>query len=137
MRRDVPDSPQPSPSPAAVTGRNALGMPALPDGDVVEARETLDGALGFGIEELTAERASGTVSVTNAVRQRFGLVHGGAYAAFAEMLATEATIAEVYAEGMIAVGLSNETKFLRPASAGAINATATRLHRGRTTWIWD
>ena len=117
--------------------RNELGMLALTGGDVVPVREALDGTLGFEVHELAPERAVGSVEVTNAIRQRLGLVHGGAYAAFAEMLASEATIAEVYALGMIGVGSSNDSKFLRPVSEGVITATATRLHRGRTTWVWD
>ena len=120
-----------------MTEKNELGMLALPGGDVVPVREALDGRLGFEVRELTPERAVGTVRVTNAVRQRIGLVHGGTYAAFAEMLATEATVADVFPQGMIAVGMSNESKFLRPVSDGTITATATRLHRGRTTWVWD
>jgi len=109
----------------------------LPGGDLVPASETLDGILGFSVHELTADRAIGSVRVTNAVKQRLGLVHGGAYAAFAEMLASEATVAQVFPEGMIGVGLSNDSKFLRPVSDGTVTATATRLHRGRTTWVWD
>jgi 1,4-dihydroxy-2-naphthoyl-CoA hydrolase len=120
-----------------VTGRNEIGQPALPGGDVVPALEALDGVLGFRVDELTPERATGSFEVTNAVRQRVGLVHGGAYAALAEMLASEATVAQVFPEGMIGVGLSNDSKFLRPVSEGRIAATATRLHRGRTTWVWD
>jgi 1,4-dihydroxy-2-naphthoyl-CoA hydrolase len=117
--------------------RNELGMPALPGGDAVPALETLDGTLGFRIHELTPESATATVRVTNAARQRMGLVHGGTYAALAEALATEATIGVVYPQGQIAVGLSNESKFLRPVSGGVITATARRLHAGRTTWVWD
>jgi 1,4-dihydroxy-2-naphthoyl-CoA hydrolase len=112
-------------------------MLALPGGDVVPIREALDGRLGFEVHELASGRAVGTVRVTNAVRQRLGLVHGGAYAALAEMLASEATVAEVFPQGGIAVGMSNESKFLRPVSEGTITATATCLHRGRTTWVWD
>ena len=120
-----------------IAERNDLGMPELPGGDTIPVREALDGTLGFHVDELSADRAVGSFRVTNAVRQRFGLVHGGAYAAFAEMLASEATVAEVYPQGQIAVGLSNDAKFLRPVSSGVITATATRLHRGRTTWVWD
>jgi 1,4-dihydroxy-2-naphthoyl-CoA hydrolase len=109
----------------------------LPGGDVVPAGETLDDTLGFCVHEITAERAVGSVRVTNAVKQRLGLVHGGAYAALAEMLASEATVAQVFADGKIGVGLSNDSKFLRPVSDGTVTATATRLHRGRTTWVWD
>jgi 1,4-dihydroxy-2-naphthoyl-CoA hydrolase len=117
--------------------RDEHGLPALPGGDVVPYREALDGTLGFEVHELTPDRAVGSVRVTNAIRQRVGLVHGGAYAAFAEMLASEATVAQVYGDGMIGVGLSNDSKFLRPVSEGVVTATATRLHRGRTTWVWD
>ena len=113
------------------------GVPELPGGDPVPPAQTLDGTLGFVVHELTPERVVGTVEVTDAIRQRVGLVHGGAYAALAEMLASEGTVAEVFPQGMIGVGLSNDSKFLRPVSAGTITAIATRLYRGRTTWVWD
>jgi 1,4-dihydroxy-2-naphthoyl-CoA hydrolase len=111
--------------------------PVLPGREAIPFDECLDGRLGFRIDELGPDRARGSVQVTNVVRQRFGLVHGGTYAAFAEMLASEATVAEVYPSGLIGVGLSNESKFLRPVTSGSITATATCLHRGRTTWVWD
>ena len=37
----------------------------------------------------------------------------------------------------MAMGLSNSTSFLRPITEGTVHARATRLHRGRTTWVWD
>ncbi len=117
--------------------RNEHGLLSLPGGDIVPLSEALDGTLGFKVHELSPDRAVASVEVTNAIRQRVGLVHGGAYAALAEMLASEATVAVVYPEGMIGVGLSNDSKFLRPVSEGTITATATRIHRGRTTWVWD
>ena len=40
-------------------------------------------------------------------------------------------------EGNMAMGLSNSTSFLRPITDGVVHAHATRLHRGRTTWVWD
>ena len=71
------------------------------------------------------------------MRQRFGLVHGGAYAALAEMLATEATVAHVYPDGFAAMGISNDTSFLKPARGETITAHARVRHRGRTTWVWE
>jgi 1,4-dihydroxy-2-naphthoyl-CoA hydrolase len=112
-------------------------LPELPAGDLVPYERTLDGTLGFVVHELTPDSARAGMRVTDAVRQRFGLVHGGAYAALAEMLASEATVAQVLPDGMIGVGLSNDSKFLRPVSEGELTATATRVHRGRTTWVWD
>jgi 1,4-dihydroxy-2-naphthoyl-CoA hydrolase len=98
---------------------------------------TLDGALGFEITELGEELSRGRFEVTDAVRQPFGVVHGGAFAAFAETLASASTYMAVQSEGNIAMGQSNHTSFLRPASSGTVHAEARRRHRGRTTWVWE
>ena len=104
-------------------------------GAVIE--ETLDSHLGFEIIEVKEDSARGRVPVTNRLLQPYGLVHGGVYAALAESLASVATAAAVWEDGNIAVGLSNATSFVRPATAGTVHAAAVRRHRGRTTWIWD
>ena len=103
----------------------------------VVTEETLDSHLGFEIIEVKEDSARARVAVTNRVLQPYGLVHGGVYAALAESLASVATAAAVWEDGNIAVGLSNATSFARPATTGTVHATATRRHRGRTTWIWD
>ena len=69
--------------------------------------------------------------------QPYGLIHGGVYASMAESMASLATALGVAEEGCIAVGLSNATSFLRPMTEGVVDALATRMHRGRTTWVWD
>lgn len=48
-----------------------------------------------------------------------------------------ATAAAVVPGGEIAVGLSNQTSFLRPVTGGTVHAEARRRHRGRTTWVWE
>lgn len=103
----------------------------------VPYERTLDGTVGFRVEEMTPERATAVVEVTDAVRQRWGLVHGGAYCALAEMLASEATVAVVHPQGMLAVGQSNHTNFLRSIKEGHVRAEAVRIHAGSTTWYWD
>ena len=103
----------------------------------VTLEETLDSHLGFELIEVKEDSARARIPVTDRVRQPFGLVHGGVYAAMAESLASIATVSVVWEEGNIAVGLSNATSFLRPATEGTLHALATRRHRGRTTWIWD
>jgi 1,4-dihydroxy-2-naphthoyl-CoA hydrolase len=99
--------------------------------------QTLDGALGFEITETSEEIARGRFEVADAVRQPFGMVHGGAYAAMAETLASATTYMAVRAEGNVAVGQSNHTSFLRPVARGTVHAEARRRHRGRTTWVWE
>jgi uncharacterized protein (TIGR00369 family) len=64
-------------------------------------------------------------------------VHGGVYASVAESIASLATAVAVMEAGEMAMGMSNSTSFLRPITQGVIHAHGTRLHRGRTTWVWD
>jgi uncharacterized protein (TIGR00369 family) len=103
----------------------------------VPLERTLDGTLGFETIEMTGERVRGRVAVAERIQQPMGLVHGGIYAALAESLASEATFRAVYPDGFLAVGLSNQTSFLRPITGGHVNADGRRRHRGRTTWVWD
>jgi 1,4-dihydroxy-2-naphthoyl-CoA hydrolase len=74
--------------------------------------------------------------VSDAIKQPFGIVHGGAFASLAESVCSRATYESVGPES-IAMGQANETTFLRPATAGVVEAVATARHRGRTSWVWD
>jgi uncharacterized protein (TIGR00369 family) len=58
-------------------------------------------------------------------------------ASIAESLASLTTWMAVRGAGQVAMGLSNSTSFLRPITEGTAHARALRLHRGRTTWVWD
>jgi uncharacterized protein (TIGR00369 family) len=103
----------------------------------VQLDRTLDATLGFETLEVTEDRARSRAPVVDQLKQPYGLVHGGVYAAMAESLASQATAMAVYDEGNIAVGLSNHTSFMRPVLDGYVHATARRVHRGSTTWIWE
>ncbi len=109
-----------SPSPPAVAPDHALAA-----------------TLGFELLEVGSERATGRFAADDRVKQPLGLVHGGAFAAFAESLASAATYEAVASDGLTAVGLSNHTSFLRPILAGIVHADGRRRHRGRTTWLWE
>jgi uncharacterized protein (TIGR00369 family) len=104
---------------------------------VVPVERTLDGLMGLAYGERGDGWAEATLEVGDHVRQPAGLVHGGAYAAIAESLTSMVTATAVWGDGMSAQGLSNTTNFLRPMLSGTIHARAERLHRGRTTWVWD
>ncbi|SEH14524.1 PaaI family thioesterase [Thermoleophilum album] len=106
-------------------------------GRSLDPSRTLDGVLGFELLELKPEQARARFRVEDRVRQPFGIVHGGAYAALAESLCSASTHLAVTGEGKYAVGLSNQTSFLRPVSEGTVHAQARVRHRGRTTWVWD
>ena len=68
---------------------------------------------------------------------RDGLVHGGVLASIAESLASIGTALAAAQSGSVAMGMSNNTNFLRPILEGGIHADARPRHRGRSTWIWD
>ena len=107
------------------------------DGTQVAEADCLDGVLGFEVVSIGDGEAVARFPIVDRVRQRFGLVHGGAYAALAEMIATEATVARVHADGYAAMGMSNDTSFLKGARGAWITARARARHRGRTTWVWE
>jgi 1,4-dihydroxy-2-naphthoyl-CoA hydrolase len=93
---------------------------------------------GLEIVEAGDELVRGRVPVREHVTQPMGIVHGGVYASIAEGLASVGTNHGVGSDGMVALGMSNHSTFLRPvARGGMIEAVARRRHRGRTTWVWD
>ena len=96
-----------------------------------------DRVYGLEIDEISDGLVRGSVRVRDDLKQPAGLVHGGVYASIAESLATNGTAAMVFAHGNTAMGLSNQTSFLRPLTAGSITGVARARHRGRTTWVWE
>ena len=96
-----------------------------------------DHLYGLELLEVSEHQVRARVIVRDELKQPMGLVHGGLYASVAESVTSLATAFAVMQEGKQAMGLANVTNFLRPISEGYVHALATRLHRGRTTWIWD
>jgi 1,4-dihydroxy-2-naphthoyl-CoA hydrolase len=106
-----------------------------------DAEDSGRDALGelIGIEHLDAGEgeARARVAVADRILQPYGLVHGGVYPVLAETICSKATHEAVAAEGKVAVGQSNRVTFLRPISAGHVNAVARARHRGRSSWVWQ
>lgn len=96
-----------------------------------------DGLYGLELLDCNDSEVHAQVKVRDEIKQVAGLVHGGIYAAIAESVASIATAVAVAADGNMAMGVSNSTSFLRPITEGTVHAHAIRLHRGRTTWVWD
>lgn len=102
-----------------------------------EAMVGFDRLYGLEVLDCAEDLARAQIEVRDELKQPAGLLHGGVYASIAEALASLATAIAVLPDGNGAMGLSNQTSFLRPVTEGLITAIATRLHRGRTTWVWD
>lgn len=106
-------------------------------GPIFERASGFDALYGLEVLELSDALVRGEVAVRDELRQPFGVVHGGVLTSIAEALVSLGTALVVVPEGSAAMGLSNNTSFLRPVLDGTIHARAIRRHRGRTTWIWD
>ncbi len=93
----------------------------------------------IGIEQFEAPEgeARARVEVGDHLRQPYGIVHGGVYASLAETITSHATWLAVRDEGLVAMGQSNQTSFLRAITEGHIHAHAVARHRGRSSWVWD
>lgn len=96
-----------------------------------------DGHVGTEWLDMGPDEARARLAVEPHHSQPLGSVHGGVFATLAESIASAATYTAVVDDGMIAVGQSNATTFVRPIVDGHLNALARPRHRGSSTWVWD
>jgi 1,4-dihydroxy-2-naphthoyl-CoA hydrolase len=96
-----------------------------------------DALYGLELTECSDELARGRLEVRDELRQLGGPLHGGIYAAIADALAVRGTAVGLSSDNKLAVGLANQITVLHPIESGTVNGTATRRHRGRTTWVWE
>jgi 1,4-dihydroxy-2-naphthoyl-CoA hydrolase len=96
----------------------------------------LGATLGIVLDEATPERMVGHLDVTDAVRQPYGVLHGGALLALAEELASLGTYLGVTPDGMLASGQEINASLLAQVREGRVDMVATPVHRGRTAWVW-
>ncbi|CAN5560707.1 PaaI family thioesterase [soil metagenome] len=108
--------------------------PDLPDGlaDLVDPFTTY---MGLTYSELTGDRVVGRWAAKPELHQPFGIVHGGAYCAITESLASVGAAVWLGDKGQC-VGVNNNTDFFRAISEGALTSTALPLHRGRSQQLW-
>jgi 1,4-dihydroxy-2-naphthoyl-CoA hydrolase len=95
------------------------------------------GLLEISILEATMDRVIATMPVQVKVHQPFGLLHGGASVALAETVASLGAYLNVMESGMGAVGLEINANHLRGKKDGIVTATATPIHKGRITHVWQ
>jgi 1,4-dihydroxy-2-naphthoyl-CoA hydrolase len=95
------------------------------------------GLLEISMLEATVDRVVATMPVQAKVHQPFGLLHGGASVALAETVASLGAYLNVMDSGMGAVGLEINANHLKAKRDGIVTATATPIHKGRTTHVWQ
>lgn len=102
-----------------------------------EATTNLADTLGITLRELTPERVVATMPVDGRTMQPFGILHGGASVALAETVASLAGCMNVDLERFTVVGIEINANHLRAKRDGVVTGTATPVHLGRSTQVWD
>ena len=100
-------------------------------------QQTLVQTLEIEILEATKDRVVAKMPVQPKVSQPFGFLHGGASVALAETVASVGAYLNVVENGENAFGLEINANHVRPKRDGFVTATATPLHRGKSTHVWD
>jgi len=100
-------------------------------------RGGFDQYIGLTYTRATADEITAEVPIGPNLLQPYGLVHGGVYCSIAETLASAGAAVDAMPRGFTTVGLENTTAFVHGLRAGTIVATATPVHRGRRTQIWE
>jgi len=75
--------------------------------------------------------------VDHRTHQPFGLLHGGASCALAETVGSIASYMVIDPGKFISVGLEINANHVRGIKSGYVTGTATPLHLGNSTHVWD
>ena len=94
-------------------------------------------AMRFEPAEISGTRITGSVTLGPEQHTPWGVVHGGLYCSVVESAASIGASAAVVDRGQFAVGVSNQTDFLRPMTAGRLDVVAEPIQQGRTLQLWQ
>ncbi|USK91260.1 hotdog fold thioesterase [Rossellomorea marisflavi] len=98
---------------------------------------TLISALGINFITVEKGKIVATMPVNEQTRQPFGFLHGGASVALAETVASVGAVELIDLDKEICFGLEINANHIKAKKDGEVTATATVLHQGRTTMVWD
>ena len=99
-------------------------------------QDTMMSVLGIEITDFGESYVSGKMPVDNRTKQPFGLLHGGASAAFAETLGSIGAGKHVDLEEYSVVGVELNSSHLKTVKTGWVFGKATPIRVGRTIQVW-
>jgi 1,4-dihydroxy-2-naphthoyl-CoA hydrolase len=100
-------------------------------------RGTMIEHVGIEIIEIGKDYLKGRMPVDKRTIQIYGILHGGASAVLVETLGSFAGMLTLDAENEYCVGVEINASHIRSASSGYVYGTATPLHVGRRTQVWE
>ncbi len=108
----------------------------LPDLDLTEAN-AFGRATGFRLTSVAGDRVTGVLEAGPEQHTPWGVVHGGVYCAVVEAAASVGASTAVAADGRFAVGVNNNTDFLRAITEARLDVVAEPIQQGRTQQLWQ
>jgi len=99
-------------------------------------KNTLMETLGIVYTDFGDDFLVATMPVNSKVHQPMGLLHGGATVALAESVGSAASHMFVDTNNFIIKGIEITANHLKSKKSGLLTATATILHKGKTTHLW-
>jgi 1,4-dihydroxy-2-naphthoyl-CoA hydrolase len=94
-------------------------------------------AISFDVADADGSRVTGSVELGPDQHTPWGVVHGGVYCSVVESAASIGASLAVQERGQFAVGVNNNTDFLRPMTAGRVDVVAEPIQQGRTLQLWQ
>jgi 1,4-dihydroxy-2-naphthoyl-CoA hydrolase len=98
---------------------------------------TMGEHIGIEFTALGPDFLKGHMPVDARTRQPYGLLHGGASCVLAETLGSVASAMVIDPSTFICVGLEINANHIRGVREGLVTGTATPLHLGSSTHVWD
>ena len=102
-----------------------------------KVENTMVSTLGIEITDFGDQYISGKMPVDQRTIQPFGLLHGGASAAFAETLGSMGAGSQIDLVKYSVVGIELNSSHLKAVKEGWVYGKATPIRIGRTIQVWD
>ena len=93
-------------------------------------------AAGLHLDDVGPTR-HGWIDLDAEHHQPWGLVHGGVYTTAIETAASVGASTAAAEHGLVAVGVNNNTNFVRSTVSGGSPCTPTAVQQGRTAQLWE
>lgn len=101
------------------------------------AKNTMGEYIGIEFTEIGEAYLKGRMPVDHRTNQPYGLLHGGASCVLAETLGSIASALVIDQSQFMCVGLEINANHIRSARSGFVTGTASPLHLGKSTHVWD
>ena len=94
-------------------------------------------AAGLVLDDVQSSQVTGWIDLGPEHHQPWGLIHGGVYTTAIESAASVGASTAVQEHGLVAVGVNNNTNFLRSMTKGEVTVDARAIQQGRSQQLWE